>query len=231
MLINNGYRSQPALHDFQKESAATKMKTSSLPDELYQHGDTSMYEKQGRGQITKKMTKKGLEYHISLMKEKRQKIYSRLLRKCGVIEDLLSSNMIAVEEEMLHLNDMLKLLMPLHRAYGTMLSEEEQMENDDWFDLVDEEVIPFKRKVNLWLKKVKEDQRSCTISEGSHSNGSFKKSVKSNVTKTSASNSRSSGSKARVLEEKAKLAELEAEEAFLVRRQMAENGAENLKIQ
>ena len=62
MLINNGYRSQPALDDFQNESAAKRVKASSLPDELYQHGDTSMYDKLGRGQRTKKMTKKGLEY-------------------------------------------------------------------------------------------------------------------------------------------------------------------------
>ena len=162
MLINYGYRSHPALDGLQNESAATRMKESSLPDELYQHGDTSMYEELGRGQRTKKMTKKGLEYQISLMKEERQKIYSRLLRKCGVVEDLLysSRNMIAVEEEMSQLNDMFKLLISLHREYGVMLSEKEQKENDDSFDLVDEEVFTFKRKINLWLKKIEEDQRS-----------------------------------------------------------------------
>ena len=83
MPINNGYRSQPALDDFQNESAATRMKASSFPDELYQHGDTSMYEELGQGERTKKMAKKGLEYQISLMKEKRQKMYSGLLRKWG----------------------------------------------------------------------------------------------------------------------------------------------------
>ena len=128
MLINNGCRSQPALDDFQNESAARRMKASSLPDESYQHGDTSIYEELGRGQRIKKMTKKVLEYQISLMKEKRQKMYSRLLRKCGMVEDLLysSRNMIAIKEEML--NDMFKPLMSLHREYGAMLSEEEQMQ-------------------------------------------------------------------------------------------------------
>ena len=116
--------------------------------------------------------------------------------------------MIAVEEEMLQFNVMFKLLMSLHRECGAMLCEEEQMENDDWFDFVDEEAFAFKRKINLWLKKVKEDQRLCARSEGSHSKGSFKKSVKSNMTKTSDSSSRSSGSKARAIVEKKKLAEL-----------------------
>ena len=111
-----------------------------------------------------------------------------------------------------------------------MLSEKAQMETDDWFDLVDEEVFAFKRKVNLWLKKVKEDPRSCAKTEGSYSKGSSKKSLKPDITKTLGSSSRSSGSKARVLEEKIKLAELEEEEAFLVRRQMEENEAEKLKI-
>ena len=41
------------------------------------------------------------------------------------------------------------------------------------------------------------------------------------MTITSGSSSRSSGSKTRALEKKTKLAKLESEEAFLVRRQMA----------
>ena len=50
------------------------------------------------------------------------------------------------------------------------------------------------------------------------------------MTKTSGSSRRSSGSKTRALKEKAKLAELEVEEGFLVRRQIADNEAEKLKI-
>ena len=115
----------PPLDDLQNESAATRMKASGLPDELYQHGDTSMNAELRRGQKTKKITKKVLEYQISLIKKKRQKMYSRLLRKCGLVEDLLysSRNMIAVKEEMLQLNVMFKLLMSLHREYSAMLSE------------------------------------------------------------------------------------------------------------
>ena len=56
--------------------------------------------------------------------------------------------MIAIEEEMLQLN-MFKLLMSMHREYSVTLSKEQQMENKDWFDLNDEEVFAFKRKINL----------------------------------------------------------------------------------
>ena len=40
-------------------------------------------------------------------------------------------------------NEMFKLIMSLHKEYGAMLSEEEQVKNDNWFDLVDEEVFTF----------------------------------------------------------------------------------------
>ena len=127
--------------------------------------------------------------------------------------------------------NMYKLLMSLHREYGVMLREEEEMENNDWFDFFDEEVFTFKRKINLWLKNVEEDQRLCARSERSHSKRSFQKSVKSNMIKTLGTSSRSSGSKTRALEENAKLAELEAKKAFLVRKQMADSEEEMLKIQ
>ena len=77
--------------------------------------------------------------------------------------------MIAVKEEMSQLNDMFKLLMSLHQEYRAMLSEKEQIKNDDWFNLVDEEVVALKREMNLWLKNVEEHQRSCASSERSHS--------------------------------------------------------------
>ena len=91
---------------------------------------------------------------------------------------------------------MFKLLMSLHKEYGATLHEKEQMENDEWIDLTDEEVFAFNRKITFWLKNVQEDQ-SCTRSERSHSKGSSKKSVKSNMNKTSGSSSISSGSKTR----------------------------------
>ena len=104
-----------------------------------------------------------MEYEISLMKEKRQKIYSRLLRKCEVVEDFFysSRNVIAVEEEMSQFNDIFRLLMSPHTEYGVMLSQEEQLKNGDWFDLVYEEIFAFKRTINVWLINAEEDQRSC----------------------------------------------------------------------
>ena len=53
----------------------------------------------GRGQRVKKPSSKGREYKLSQIKDKRQRLYSRLLRKSGTIEDLFysSKNKVAVE--------------------------------------------------------------------------------------------------------------------------------------
>ena len=49
--------------------------------------------------------------------------------------------MIVVEKEMSWLNDIFKLLISPHGEYVAILSEEEQMENDNWFDLADEDLL------------------------------------------------------------------------------------------
>ena len=87
--------------------ARTKEKThSSLPDEMYQHGvfDTGQSmqfnkdvvskdaERLGMSQRKKKSTMEASEYKSSLIKERRDKVYGRLIRKCGAIEDLFYSS-------------------------------------------------------------------------------------------------------------------------------------------
>ena len=63
----------------------------------------------------------------------------------------------------------------------------------------------------------------------SHSKESSKEIVECNMTKTSGSSSRSSDSKRRALEEKARLAEPASEEAFLVEQYMADNEAKKIE--
>ena len=67
------------------------------------------------------------------MKERRDKVYARLIRKCVVIENLFytSRNITAVQEEIFQFIDQLKLLMSLHKEIYTMLDvEEENIESD-----------------------------------------------------------------------------------------------------
>ena len=67
-------------------------------------------------------------------------------------------------------------------------------------------------------------------SKGSSSKNS-RHSSKSDASRKSSRSSKSGGSKTRPMEEKAKLAELSAEESFLMERQIVENEAERLKVQ
>ena len=50
----------------------------------------------------RKLTEKGRAYRTILLKERREKINGRMMRKCRIIEDLLLSNKnrISVEEEL-----------------------------------------------------------------------------------------------------------------------------------
>ena len=236
-------------------SGTKKKKTLSLPDDVRQHEEfresrsmivsshdviLNQQEDLGRGQRLKKPTSKGLEYKISLLKERREKTYSRLARKCNAVEDLLysSKNKVAVEEEMLQINDLTKLLMSLHDECNELLGEEDRTESNEWLDMVDEQIFTFKRKIHRWLRCTEEEQKRYTMSEKSRSSkGSSSKSShsrhnsKSNAPRKSSTSSKSGDSETRAVEEKAKLAELLAEELFLMKRQIAENEAERLKVQ
>ena len=70
-----------------------------------------------RGQRVKKPSSNGRQYKLSQIKEKRQRLYSRLLRKSGAIEDLFYSrkNKVTMEKELAQFNDILKLFVAAHK--------------------------------------------------------------------------------------------------------------------
>ena len=72
-----------------------------------------------------------IEYKTSLMKERRDQVYARLIRKCAGIDDLFyfNRNITAVQEETCQFNDQLKLLMSLHEEIHAMLEEEKKVMN------------------------------------------------------------------------------------------------------
>ena len=125
---------------------------------------------------------------------------------------------------MCQFNDQLKLLMSFHEEIHAMLEEAEKIESDEWIDMIDELVFNFKRRVHTWLKNAEEDRMSLQSNKSHSSKGSSVKtrsSSKSNVSKRSSSSNKSDNSKTRAVEEKAKLAELLAQEPFLIKQQMA----------
>ena len=84
----------------------------------------------------RKLTEKGRACRATLLKERREKINGRMMRKCSIIEDLLFSNKnrIAVEEELAQFNDLFKMLLNIHEEYSQMLDDEERADEDDWSD-------------------------------------------------------------------------------------------------
>ena len=97
--------------------------------------------------------------------------------------------------------------------------------------MLDEHLFTFKYQVHNWVRDAEMEhahrsRRSSKKGSKSCSSGS------SRMTKTSSSGSNSSrSSKERAVEEKAKLAELIAEAEFLQHRHLAENKAEQLRVQ
>ena len=98
----------------------------------------------------KKSSSKGREYKLSQIKDKRQRLCSRLLRKIGAIEDLLysSKNKVSVEEEFAQFNDILKLVVAAHDECKEYMEENQINNSDEWLDEVDEIIFNFKRKVH-----------------------------------------------------------------------------------
>ena len=56
----------------------------------------------------------------TLLKERREKINGRMMRKCSIIEDILFSdiNRIAVEGKLAQLNDLFKMLLNINEEYS-----------------------------------------------------------------------------------------------------------------
>ena len=50
-------------------------------------------------------------------------------------------------------NDTTKLFMSAHEEYQSLLTDEEQAADSEWYDLFDEKVFSIKRKMVKWLKE------------------------------------------------------------------------------
>ena len=96
---------------------------------------------------TGKLTEKGRAYSTTLLKERREKINGRMMRKCSIIEDLLLShkNRIAVEEELAQFKNLFKMLLNIHEEYSEVLDDDERADEDDWFDDLGDKVCTLKR--------------------------------------------------------------------------------------
>ena len=85
------------------------------------------------------------------------------MRKSIATEDLpyFRKNTIAVKEELIQYNDILKLVVAVHGECKQYQEEAQLCNSDEWLYEVDKRVFNFKRKEHSWLKKTdKDDQNS-----------------------------------------------------------------------
>ena len=189
-------------------------------------GDAASHQKR-----SKKLTEKDRSLKLSTLSSTRRKMNSRLVRQSGTMEDLmyLSKNYVTVEEALAQFDYIFKQYVLVHQEYHSLLEDDEKLADEEWFEEVDERVFTFKYKVYNWLKEAETEQsaKKTYSKKGSKSTSSGS----SRVTKSSNSSGRSRCSKERAMEEKAKLTELIAEAEFMQQRQMAENLAEQFRVQ
>ena len=175
----------------------------------------------------RKMTDKGREYRKGIFDKKRANLVSRIIKKSSEIDVLLYShqNDVTVKEELAQLNDIFKLIEGINQE---MTELDDDYTEELWFTDIDEKVFSFKHKVHNWLREGDEIQR---IEKKSRSSCSRSTNSKSS-SRSSSSKSSKLSTKERVIEEKVRLADLQAEEAtFMQKKRYAELQAESLRIE
>ena len=187
-------------------------------------GDVASHQKRSR-----KLTQKRLNLKLSTLSSTRRKINSKLVRQSGTIGDLIYSSKNYVEEALIQFDYIFKQLLLVPQEYHTLLEDAEKLADEEWFEEVDECVFTFKHKVYNRLKEA-ETERSPKKDYSKNGSESIS-SGSSRKAKSSNSISITRCSKKRAMKEKVKLAELMAESEFMQQREMAENRAEQLRVQ
>ena len=202
-----------------------------------ENGDSQKDEKEGilldLGKRRNKLTEKGVNFKLSTLLSKRNRINSKLLRQPSAIQDLMYSakKMVTVEEEIAQFDYIFKQVLLAHQEYHSLLDEEKKPSYEEWFEQVDERVFTFKHQVHNWLSDA-EMERANTSIQSSKKVSKSCSSGSSRRTKISSSGPNfSRSSTERAVEEKAKLAEMMAEAEFFQRRELAKNKAEQLRVQ
>ena len=108
-----------------------------------------------RTQITTRLTEKGMQYRLELMRERIYKLHGKLLRKSSMIDEMTYSwvSATAIREEMDQFNHTIKLFMSAHEEYLRVLTYKEQAADSELYDQFDENVHSFKHKMVKWLKE------------------------------------------------------------------------------
>ena len=168
--------------------------------------------------VREKMTDKVRKYKREILVKKRTNLVSRIIRKFSEIDVLLYShqNEVTVKEQLAQLSDIFKLIEDINQE---IIELDDNYTEELWFtDIVyqDKKVFSFKHKIHYWLREGDEMQR---IEKKSRSSCSRSISFKSSSRSTSSKSSTLS-TKETAIEEKVRLADLQAAASFRRRKNM-----------
>ena len=113
------------------------------------------YDKGDKERRKHKPTPRWLQYQVEQLQEKRKMVKRRIIRKSSAVDRLLYSagNFETVREQMLHIDDMFKQLMDVHKEYNSLLPIEAQEDDEKWFDDIDAaDMLVFKQKIHNWVR-------------------------------------------------------------------------------
>ena len=106
------------------------------------------------GKRNHKITEKGTQHRLAVLEKRQAKLVARTIRKSNEIDDLMYShqNSITVKEELVQLNNMLRILVEIHEEQEEI---DEEYDDEIWFHDMDQKIFSFKHKVHNWLKEEK----------------------------------------------------------------------------
>ena len=206
--------------------------TNELTDDHFQEENSKAHHinDTDTGKQKRTLTEKGKQYRAFILDKKKKALVSRVNRKMSDADVLLYTheNDTTVKEELQQLNDVFKLIEEMNQE---MIELDDNYTEDMWFSEIDDKVFAFKHRIHNWLKEgeklVKFESKSKSSRKSSKSSGS--KSSKSNSTSSSRSSKLSAKEKA--IQEKVRVAELQAEASFMKKKRDAEWQAESLRLE
>ena len=206
--------------------------TNELTDDHFQEENSKAHHinDTDTGKRKRTLTEKGKQYRASILYKKKKSLVSRVNRKMSDVDVLLYTheNDTTVKEELQQLNDVFKLIEEINQE---MIELDDNYTEDMWFSEIDDKVFAFKHRIHNWLKEgekfVKFERKSKSSEKRAKSSGS--KSSKSNSTSSFRLSKLSAKEKA--IQEKVRVAELQAETSFVNKKRDAEWQAESLRLE
>ena len=177
------------------------------------------------GKREHKLTERGKSYKLAKDVRERRRVKRETQAQIANIQTLmgLNRNLEQVSQECINFNERFKLFGDLHEEIQDLLSGEEQAEGHQVYINLHEEIVPFREVVQKWMTNAEQRLR-----DEEREKDSIKSSLKSKNSK--ASRASTTSSRTRTLEAKAKEVELRTRIAQLDQLETAKREAERTRL-